>query len=82
MSDFLENEGASFLVVTSDDGQYLIWPVCREVPASWSVELAGATRQACLEFIQANWFDMRPISIVDAQVRSVEKSRGQRFVQS
>ncbi|MEE1820580.1 MbtH family protein [Streptomyces sp. NPDC004288] len=52
-----------FLVVVNGEGQHSLWPSFAEVPGGWDVALAETTREACLEFIEANWTDLRPRSL-------------------
>ena len=36
------------------------------VPAGWQVALADAPRQDCLAYVEQNWTDMRPASLIRA----------------
>jgi MbtH protein len=62
---FDDNDG-QFLVLVNDEGQYSLWPEFVAVPAGWSVTYGSAGRQACLDYIEATWTDMRPLSLVRA----------------
>jgi MbtH protein len=66
MSNPFEDENASFFVLINDEQQYSLWPVFADVPAGWSVVFGSAPRAACLEYVDENWTDMRPKSLVDA----------------
>ncbi|MFE2477896.1 MbtH family NRPS accessory protein [Streptomyces sp. NPDC059389] len=55
-----------FLVLVNDEGQHSLWPSFGEVPGGWTVVLEETTRDACLEFIEANWTDLRPRSLAAA----------------
>lgn len=55
-----EDETATFLVLTNDEGQYSIWPAFREKPQGWTAVGPTGGRQLCLDWIEANWTDMRP----------------------
>jgi len=58
----IEDEPA-YRVVVNDEEQYSIWPAERPLPAGWrDAGILGAKRE-CLEFIDANWTDMRPLSL-------------------
>ena len=61
-----ENDEATYVVLINDEGQYSLWPTFAEVPAGWTVAKATDTRQACLEYINEHWTDMRPKSLVEA----------------
>ncbi|MFH8515549.1 MbtH family protein [Streptomyces gelaticus] len=52
-----------FLVLVNDEGQHSLWPSFAEVPGGWTIVLAENTREACLDFVEANWTDLRPRSL-------------------
>lgn len=52
-----------FLVLVNDEGQHSLWPSFAEVPGGWTIVLDENTRQACLDFIEARWTDLRPRSL-------------------
>ncbi|HYC03629.1 MAG TPA: MbtH family NRPS accessory protein [Azospirillaceae bacterium] len=52
-----------YLVVLDGEGMYSIWPEDMDVPAGWSAEGFGGTREACLAHVEAVWTDMRPLSL-------------------
>ncbi|KMS71200.1 protein mbtH [Streptomyces viridochromogenes] len=66
MSNPFDNSEGTFLVLINDEGQYSLWPTFIEVPAGWNVAHCEADRQTCLDFVEANWTDMRPKSLVTA----------------
>ncbi|MFE9674323.1 MbtH family protein [Streptomyces sp. NPDC006259] len=59
---FDDTEGR-FLVLVNDEGQYSLWPSFADVPGGWSVALPENTRQACLDFVESHWTDLRPRSL-------------------
>ncbi|MCX4735745.1 MbtH family protein [Streptomyces sp. NBC_01363] len=52
-----------FLVLVNDEGQHSLWPSFAEVPGGWTTAFDENSREACLEFIETNWTDMRPRSL-------------------
>ncbi|MFF1647501.1 MbtH family protein [Streptomyces sp. NPDC058240] len=52
-----------FLVLVNDEGQHSLWPSFAEVPGGWTTAFAENSREACLEFIETNWTDLRPRSL-------------------
>ncbi|ALX17007.1 antibiotic synthesis protein MbtH [Burkholderia cepacia JBK9] len=54
---------AVFKVVVNHEEQYAIWPDDKRVPEGWRAAGPSGTRDACLEWIGANWTDMRPLSV-------------------
>ncbi|MFF3325671.1 MbtH family protein [Streptomyces sp. NPDC002889] len=65
MANPFDDEDGSFLVLVNDEGQHSLWPVFADVPAGWKAVFGQDTRKACLEYIEENWTDMRPKSLVD-----------------
>ena len=59
-----EDEDASYSVLINDEGQHSLWPVFADVPAGWKVIFGEDKRQSCLDFIEKNWTDMRPNSLI------------------
>jgi MbtH protein len=73
-----EDEDANYFVLINDEGQHSLWPVFADVPDGWTVIFGEDKRQACLDFIEKNWTDMRPNSLIrqmeaDAASRQHEK---------
>jgi len=58
---------AEFLALSNEEGQFSLWPGFADVPAGWSVHLGPASRESCLTYIEENWTDMRPNSLVAHQ---------------
>ncbi|MEU3708479.1 MbtH family protein [Streptomyces catenulae] len=61
-----DDANGRFLVLVNDEGQYSLWPAFAEVPGGWTVALQESSREASLEFIEANWTDLRPRSLAVA----------------
>ncbi|MEU1471085.1 MbtH family protein [Streptomyces sp. NPDC005761] len=53
-----------FLVLVNDEGQHSLWPSFVAVPGGWVIAFEENTREACLEFVETNWTDLRPRSLV------------------
>jgi MbtH protein len=64
MTNPFENPDGAYLVLVNDEGQHSLWPAFAEVPDGWTVALAATDRQSCLEYVEENWTDMRPLSLV------------------
>ncbi|MFG2078074.1 MbtH family protein [Nonomuraea maritima] len=58
--------GDDYKVVINDEDQYSIWSAGRPVPAGWRAEGFTGDRNACLEYIDQVWTDMRPRSLREA----------------
>ncbi|CDR05009.1 MbtH family protein [Streptomyces iranensis] len=75
MTNPFDNPDGTFLVLVNDEGQHSLWPAFAEVPAGWEVVVQETDRKTCLDYIEANWTDMRPKSLIEAMNRA-EQSRG------
>ncbi|NUK00331.1 MbtH family protein [Streptomyces lunaelactis] len=75
MPNLFDDPNGRFFVVVNTEGQYSLWPEFAQVPAGWTVSHGAADRSSCLDFINANWTDMRPLSLVAhlAETASYEK---------
>jgi Uncharacterized protein conserved in bacteria len=61
MNPFDDPEGR-FLVLVNDQDQHSLWPSRRAVPAGWQIVHAEDSRQACLDYVENHWTDLRPLS--------------------
>jgi len=55
-----DDDNGSFFVLVNDEEQHSLWPSFVDVPAGWRIVYGDAARQACLEYIDQNWTDIRP----------------------
>lgn len=53
---------ATYLVVVNGEGQYSVWLADRPRAAGWEEGGFNGGYEACLDFIETVWGDMRPIS--------------------
>lgn len=61
-----DDPDGTFLVLVNDENQHSLWPAFAEVPAGWTVVLPETDREAAIEYVNKNWTDMRPKSLVEA----------------
>jgi MbtH protein len=61
-----EDEAGIFHVLINDEGQHSLWPSFIDVPAGWTIVHQADSRAACLDFINRNWTDMRPNSLIES----------------
>jgi MbtH protein len=59
-----EDENGTYLVLVNDEGQHSLWPEWIDVPAGWTVANPASSRADALEYVERNWTDMRPRSLV------------------
>jgi MbtH protein len=63
MTNPFDNADGRFLVLVNAEDQHSLWPSFAEVPAGWTVAYGEDSREACLEYVEANWTDLRPRSL-------------------
>jgi amino acid adenylation domain-containing protein len=66
MTDPFEDENGTYLVLRNGERQYSLWPELAGKPAGWSSVYGPGTRAACLAYIEQQWSDLRPQSLIDA----------------
>lgn len=59
-----DDEKGSFYVLVNAEGQHSLWPTFAPVPAGWTSVHGAASRSSCLEYVEANWTDLRPASLI------------------
>ncbi|NBF05655.1 MbtH family NRPS accessory protein [Pseudomonas sp. Fl5BN2] len=69
MTNPFENNELSFVVLVNEENQHSLWPEFIECPKGWRQILGPNTRQACLDYINDNWKDMRPASLIESMGR-------------
>jgi MbtH protein len=70
MANPFEDADGTYLVLVNEENQHSLWPEFAEVPAGWTVAHGPDSRQACLEYVEANWSDMRPASLIRAMAEA------------
>lgn len=73
MTNPFEDPDASYFVLINEEGQHSLWPVFADVPDGWEVIFGESGRQECLDFIETNWTDMRPNSLIKAMEEDAAK---------
>lgn len=64
MTNPFDDENGDFLVLVNEEGQYSLWPSFKDIPAGWAAVGPRGHRNECLAWIEQNWTDMRPLSLV------------------
>ncbi|GIH27673.1 protein MbtH [Acrocarpospora phusangensis] len=65
-SNPFEDPDGIYTVLVNDEGQHSLWPEFVDVPAGWKVVHGPGGRQDCLDYIETNWTDLRPKSLIDS----------------
>jgi uncharacterized protein YbdZ (MbtH family) len=63
MTNPFDAQDGTYSVLVNDEGQHSLWPDFADVPAGWSVAHGPAARDACVEYVNAHWTDLRPRSV-------------------
>ncbi|KUO05287.1 MbtH family protein [Streptomyces sp. NPDC008086] len=70
MANPFDDDSGVFRVLVNDEGQHSLWPDFAPIPAGWSSVHGPAAREACLEYVERHWTDMRPRSLAEAMRRA------------
>jgi len=70
MTNPFDDKEAAFLVLVNDEEQYSLWASFAQVPNGWTATFGPAERQACLDYVEQHWTDMRPLSLRRAMADS------------
>jgi MbtH protein len=66
MTNPFDAADGTFSVLVNEEGQHSLWPDFADVPAGWTVAHGPASRDACVEYVNANWTDLRPRSVASS----------------
>ena len=58
-----QSRDETYTVVRNHEEQYSIWPAGKALPAGWEEIGQSGPKQACLDYIEQVWTDMRPLSL-------------------
>jgi MbtH protein len=64
MTNPFDDENGTFHVLVNEEGQHSLWPAFIDVPEGWTIVHASDTRAGCLDYVNKNWTDMRPKSLI------------------
>jgi len=73
VSNPFEDPNGRYLVLVNDEGQHSLWPAFADVPAGWDTVLSDAERADALRYIDENWTDMRPKSLIKAMDEDADR---------
>jgi MbtH protein len=63
MSNPFDDPNGTYLVLVNAENQHSLWPDFAAVPPGWTLTFGPAPRQECVDYISANWTDLRPASL-------------------
>lgn len=64
MTNPFDDADGTFLVLVNDENQHSLWPQFAPVPEGWRNVFGPDGRQPCLDYIETNWTDLRPASLI------------------
>lgn len=64
MGNPFDDENGTFLVLVNDEGQHSLWPGFADVPSGWQAVHGPCERSQALAYVEANWTDLRPLSLI------------------
>jgi MbtH protein len=73
MTNPFEDDNAKYHVLVNDEGQHSLWPAWKDVPAGWTIVHKSDSRAACLDYVEKNWTDMRPKSLIEREKQRQQK---------
>ncbi|MGW7531805.1 MbtH family protein [Amycolatopsis sp. NPDC054798] len=73
MTNPFEDDEAAYIVLVNEEGQHSLWPLFVDVPAGWSEVFRADNKAECLAYIDKNWTDLRPKSLIDAMERQAAR---------
>lgn len=66
MTNPFDNPDGVFLVLVNHENQHSLWPEFAAVPEGWTRVHGPASRAECLEYVEREWTDLRPKSLIEA----------------
>ncbi|GLZ41082.1 MbtH family protein [Actinokineospora sp. NBRC 105648] len=66
MTNPFEDPDGVYLVLANAERQHSLWPEFVAVPAGWDVVFGPGDRAACLAYVEREWTDLRPKSLIEA----------------
>ena len=74
MANFFEDENGDYLVLVNAEGQYSLWRTFKAIPPGWTAVGPRGARAECLAYVEKNWTDMRPKSLIERMNQNPKNS--------
>ena len=79
MSDYEEEDeeidALPHVVLINHEEQYSLWRADMDIPGGWRQVWGPDTKQACMDWVDKEWTDMRPLSLRKAMEEDERKAR-------
>lgn len=66
MNDASDEENRAYCVLVNGEGQHSLWPQSVKIPDGWTQMFGPSPKADCLDYVNRNWADMRPRSLVES----------------
>ncbi|GAA2816390.1 MbtH family protein [Crossiella cryophila] len=66
MTNPFENPDGVYRVLVNAENQHSLWPDFVAIPDGWDSVFGPDTRPACLDYVEREWTDLRPQSLIEA----------------
>ncbi|MGV9478475.1 MbtH family protein [Gordonia aichiensis] len=66
MTNPFDDVDGVFLVLVNHENQHSLWPQFAPVPAGWRSVYGPSGHDDCLSYVEKNWTDLRPASLIEA----------------
>lgn len=63
MTNPFDDPNGRFLVLVNGEDQHSLWPSFAPVPNGWRQVFGEDTKEACLNYVETHWTDLRPRSL-------------------
>ena len=67
------SDRVKYKVVVNREQMYSIWPADRENPLGWKEAGKVGEKQACLDYIEEVWTDMRPLVLQEKMEEAAQR---------
>lgn len=74
MTNPFDDENGEFFVLVNDENQHSLWPTFADIPAGWKQVFGPGNREDALAYVNENWTDLRPASLIKAMEEDQAKS--------
>jgi MbtH protein len=74
MTNPFDNDSEQYFVLINHEGQHSLWPLFVEIPEGWTTGFGPDGRGNCLAFVNRNWTDMRPFSLIEQMKAHADSS--------
>lgn len=73
MTNPFDDTDGIFFVLVNHEGQHSLWPEFAPIPDGWTRVFGPDGHDECLDYVEENWRDMRPASLVAAMTRAADE---------